>query len=251
MAFSLKDCVKKTVFVSSFVLVFIALAITDDQAPAGVKPMATNTRHDGRVNRSKEKDYFCGTFGQWVYRFPRSVSGSLVEYFGDEPWDPTVPKVERGCEDKFRGFLFRACVPAFRLVDFYHKPEDGCFLIAGISDAPGDQQLERVVTVRRAYRLNPEADDKYDEALGLYYYDADMINVNRIFWAPRSGARGYVSGRCSIDAPFPQCDFETYSQMLEASIEVGFAMEHIKDWEFFLRGVEDSLKHYKLYNKER
>jgi hypothetical protein len=55
-------------------------------------------------------------------------------------------------------------------------------------------------------------------------------------------------GRCSVYADFPQCEFETYSFMLEASLSISFPMKYISSWEEWMRVVELKLAEFQVAN---
>lgn len=188
--------------------------------------------------------YICGVFGDWEYRFPKAIVGPVAEYVGDNPWGGAFPDNQRGCADKLRDLIFRICMPEYRLIDFDITTEKSCFLKGSISISSNDIYLEEIVAARRAYRLMPDALDVYDEALALHYYDIRVVETERIFWKSRGAGSAYVFGRCSIDALFPQCRFETYSSKLGASIGVGFAMKHLGKWQSYFSSLESELERY-------
>jgi hypothetical protein len=201
------------------------------------------TRH--AVNEAA--GYKCGTFGDRTYRLPDHLAGIFAGYEADEPWSPQTSPVQRTCTDRFRSALFRACLPNLELVSFSDWKEQ-CPIMVHMSSRLSEQHLEKWVHSRRRYNVQPDQEDQYDESLNLYTFDENFLGLNRVFWRPASFAQPYIMGRCSIYADFPQCEFETYSFMLGASLSISFPMKYISSWEAWVRVVELKLAKFQVAN---
>lgn len=236
----------KAIFFSLIIMTITGIRLTYDREPVSSNKLSAITQHNSRaVSGNIESDYICGIFGDWVYRFPKALTGALIEYVGDNAWVGDIGRNKRGCADQFEGLIFLACLPRFTLHHFNYKGNEACIVRVTIFRSSGDRFIKRQVCLNRNSSLYPDRSDGYDSALGLYYFDIKTIFVNRLFWRPAAVGKPAIFASCSIDAAYPQCRFQMFSQALEAAISVGFEMTHISRWEEFLHAAEDQLENYK------
>jgi hypothetical protein len=237
----------KAIFFSLIIMTITGIRLTYDREPVSSNKLSAITQHNSRaVSGNIESDYICGIFGDWVYRFPKALTGALIEYVGDNAWVGDIGRNKRGCADQFEGLIFLACLPRFTLHHFNYKGNEACIVRVRIFRSSGDRFIRWQVSSSRNSSLYPNRSDTYDATLGLYYFDTKRISVDRLFWRPANAGQPAIFGSCSIDAAYPQCRFQMFSNVLGAAISVGFEMTHIGRWEAFVHGAEDQLGKFKI-----
>ncbi len=233
---------KKVCYVSILLAVMVAAHMTYplEEGP-GFRLKSNRVEADPKLGSVEGATYNCGRFGNRVYRFPKALTEPFIQYIGDQPWSPEVPKVKRSCKDEFRGTGFLACLPDFRFQSALSEWEENCRIFVSLSNTSGDKYLEEIVKDKRLYRLESKNSDFYDGDLELYRFDVDVGAVQRIFWRARSENKPYVYGKCTLSVTYPQCDFKKFSAASGAAISVSFPMHDIRHWEEWLNAVESKL----------
>lgn len=202
-------------------------------------------RGEAFEKRQRVEKFACGVIGEWVYKFPQSLVGAMVGFFGDDPWVGKMQLYDRGCSDQMSGILVRMCEPDFRLISYFGGDRDRCYVSLRMSPTFNENYLEDALARKKASQIH-EGKKGYDEALGLNYFDAKTIGFERVFWREATAHRPLVLGDCSLKTAVSVCEFVTYSQELSASIRVGFTVDRIKNWQVFLTSAEQHLAIYKF-----
>ncbi|AIR89369.1 hypothetical protein [Pseudomonas cremoricolorata] len=234
----------KTTLVMLALAVFAAVRLSYLSHGDAHPPPPATTHDTGTAISQNDSNYLCGVFGEWVYKFPKSIFGSWAQYVGDDPWSGKFLNAERGCFDQFTGLLAKMCAPNYLLANYFDADNSSCPVTLRLAAIVDLKYLDNMMSAKRINQL-ADVRDGYDEKLGLYYFDSKFVKVERVFWRPASKQYPVVLGSCSVETTVSVCEFITYSETLGVSIEVNFVVDYIGDWKLYLSSAEKHLAVYK------